>query len=313
MSAPQNISLTLPFSQAMQRVKVVLFQPFDAGKWFVIGFCAWLALLGEGGFHGGSGYNFGQGPGGGGRNLSAAFEQARDYVMNNLGWILPLAATLVVVGLAVWVVILWVSSRGQFMFLHCVTLNKAEVRAPWSKYRREANSLFRFRLVLALSWMALTLPLVAGAVILVVRMVQRGQASVGGVLGAVGCALATVALAIFLGVVAKLTKDFVVPIQLVRGGTCREGWRILLGLLSADVGSFILYFLFQIVLAMGILFCVAVIVLATCCIAGCFLLIPYLGTVLLLPVLMFKRAYSAYYLAQYGPGFDVFAPAVAPA
>jgi hypothetical protein len=43
------MSVTLPVGQAMDRVKKVLFQPFDFGRWLVIGFCAWLAYLGEGG------------------------------------------------------------------------------------------------------------------------------------------------------------------------------------------------------------------------------------------------------------------------
>jgi hypothetical protein len=62
------------------------------------------------------------------------------------------------------------------------------------------------------------------------------------------------------------------------------------------------------VLGIGISAVVFVAVIATCCILGCFLIIPYLGTVLLLPVLILKRAYSLYYLAQYGPEFDCFTP-----
>jgi hypothetical protein len=57
-------------------------------------------------------------------------------------------------------------------------------------------------------------------------------------------------------------------------------------------------------------------VLVTCCIAACFLALPFIGTVLLLPVLIFKRSYSLYYLAQYGPEYDVFpkpAPMAPPA
>ena len=50
------------------------------------------------------------------------------------------------------------------------------------------------------------------------------------------------------------------------------------------------------------------VVIATCCIAGCLMALPYLGTVLLLPVLVFNRAYALHYLAQFGPTFDVFAP-----
>ena len=54
MTTPsREISVVEPISPALEHVKRMLFQPFDLGKWFVIGFCAWLAYLGEAG--GGSG------------------------------------------------------------------------------------------------------------------------------------------------------------------------------------------------------------------------------------------------------------------
>jgi hypothetical protein len=51
----REISVTEPVSPALERVKTMLFKPFDLGKWFTIGFCAWLAFLGESG--GGGGFN----------------------------------------------------------------------------------------------------------------------------------------------------------------------------------------------------------------------------------------------------------------
>ena len=36
----REISVTEPVSPALERVKTMLFKPFDPGKWFVIGFCA---------------------------------------------------------------------------------------------------------------------------------------------------------------------------------------------------------------------------------------------------------------------------------
>jgi hypothetical protein len=45
------------------------------------------------------------------------------------------------------------------------------------------------------------------------------------------------------------------------------------------------------------------VVLLTCCVAGCFLAIPFVGTVLMLPVLVFDRAYSLIFLAQLGDGY----------
>ena len=41
------VSVVEPLSPAIDWVKTVLFRPFDLGKWFVIGFCAWLAQLGK--------------------------------------------------------------------------------------------------------------------------------------------------------------------------------------------------------------------------------------------------------------------------
>jgi hypothetical protein len=99
----------------------------------------------------------------------------------------------------------------------------------------------------------------------------------------------------------------------LRGGRCLNAWRELFGLISANVGHFVLYLLFQIVLGIAISAIVLAAILVTCCCACCLMAIPYIGTVLLLPVLMFKRAYSAHYLAQFGREYDVFAVPAAPA
>jgi len=49
---PSPVSVTLPVGPAIENVKRLLFRPFDLSKWFVIGFCAWLAYLGQrGGFN----------------------------------------------------------------------------------------------------------------------------------------------------------------------------------------------------------------------------------------------------------------------
>ena len=98
----------------------------------------------------------------------------------------------------------------------------------------------------------------------------------------------------------------------LRGGTCLDAWRGFFRLFSGHVGDLILYVLFQIVLVFSIGIIIAAVVLLTCCVAGCVMLFPYIGTVLLLPVIIFKRAYSLYYLAQFGPEYDVFPPSQPP-
>jgi len=302
---PTEISVTRPLGQAIDRVKLVLFRPFDLGKWFVIGFCAWLAQLGEQGFHGN--FNFGGGHHRG-RSFHHEFEQAKEFVMHNLYWIIPAAVALVALVIALWLVFTWLSSRGKFMFLHCVALDKAEVVLPWRKFAREGNSLFLFRILLGLIGTVLTLPLVAIILVNIFRMLQRGEPSAGGIVLSIGLMLVVIALAIVFALIGKLTKDFVVPIMFLRGVGWRNGWGEYWGVLSANIGHFVLYILFQIVLSLAILAIILVVIFATCCIAGCFMAIPYLGTVLLLPVFVFSRSYSLHYLAQYGRDYDVFPP-----
>jgi hypothetical protein len=80
--------------------------------------------------------------------------------MHNLAWIAPLAVGLILVSAAIWLVVMWLSSRGRFMFLHCVAANAAEVRVPWARFGPAANSLFLFRLVISLIGLVVMLPLV---------------------------------------------------------------------------------------------------------------------------------------------------------
>jgi hypothetical protein len=198
------------------------------------------------------------------------------------------------------------------MFLHCVALNKAEVEVPWKTYGREANSLFGFRLVLGLVSAAVSLPPLVLCGLKFFRMLMDDAWSVHGVLAAIGLGLAFLLAAMVFALVQKFTADFVVPIMYRQRRRCWEAWAEFGRLLKTHFGYVILYLLFQIVLSFAIGFVVLAIVLVTCCIAGCLLALPYLGTVLFLPVLVFKRSYSIHYLAQYGPEYDVFAPVELP-
>ena len=306
------MSVTLPVGQAMDRVKKVLFQPFDVGRWFVIGFCAWLACLGEGGGSPG-GFHFGGHHGRGAQSIRAAFEEARDYVLHNLAWIVPLAIALVVVSVAVWLILMWLSSRGRFMFLHCVALNAAEVRVPWIQFAPEANSLFLFRLVISLIGLVLMFPLVGGLVLVVLRMVFRERGQPRGPAAGRGVSVHHdrrrdrvldhwAADEGFCGAAAipapePLPRRVAGTGRLVHGATSATSFSI------SSSGS-----CWRLCIAVV----VVVAVLATCCIAGCLFALPYLGTVFLLPILVFERAYSLHYLAQFGRDYDVFSGITSP-
>jgi hypothetical protein len=297
---PPSISVTAPVSWALDRVKWMLFQPFDLGKWFVVGFCAWLAGLGE------SNYTFRFNERAGGGNFRESWQQTREYVMQNLAWILPLSVVVILAVMLLGLLVAWLNSRGKFLFLYCVALNRAEVKRPWQTLAREGNSLFWFQFVWGLIGLGLSVPLVIGLAMAIAQVFQRGAVSITEVLTVAGLGLALFSLFFAFVLVRKFTIDFVAPIMILRRASCAVAWREFLVLLFANVEHFVLYLLFQIVLTVAIGVVVILTILGTCCIAGCLMAIPYIGTVVLLPVLVFDRAYSLYYLAQFGPAYNLF-------
>lgn len=310
-SPPTPIGVTEPIMPAYERVKQMLFKPFDLGKWFTIGFCAWLATLGEsGGFN--TGYNYNTGRNHPTESFQHFYFQARDYVRENFYWIIPTAIVLALLSLALWVTLVWLSSRGKFMFLHCVALNAAEVQVPWQKYAGVANSLCWFRLGLGLVGMVVMLPLLVLIAVVIVKMIMMGQPNLPGIMLSVGLAMGLMVMVVIFSIIRKFLLDFVVPIMFLRDCKCLAAWREFFELLMSRPGQFALYLLFQIVLAIAIGALVIFAVIFTCCLAGCLMVLPYLGTVLLLPVLIFQRSYALYYLAQYGPQYDVFPTPPAP-
>jgi hypothetical protein len=160
--------------------------------------------------------------------------------------------------------------------------------------------------VVSLIGLGVMLPLVGGLLLVVLRMVLREAVRFEGLLQAVALVFVMIAIGTVFWIIGRLTKDFVVPLQFLHESRCLDTWRELRGLSRGNLGNLILYLLFRIVLAIAMAVVVVAAVLVTCCIAGCLFALPYLGTVFLLPILIFERAYSLYYFAQFGPAYDVF-------
>ena len=317
-----RISVIDPISPTFQRVNTILFKPFDIGKWFVIGFCAWLAYLGSGG---GPSFSFSYRQRQLGFEADQAFHQAKEFVLNNLHWLIPTVIAVAVLIIAIGVLITWLSSRGKFMFLHCVALNKAEIKVPWRKYQHQGNSLFLFRIVVGIISFVF-FALLIGVMAFIAIIAARTNAHIGApaIIALILLSLLIlVPVVIFFALFWKFTNDFVVPIMYLRASTCTAAWREFWTLLTSNKGRFTIYILFQIVigLAVGIIgasvgcLFACLLLCFTCGIAGCLMILPpfsigfgYIMTVLLLPLLVFTRSYSLLYFRQYGPTFDVFTP-----
>ena len=75
---------------------------------------------------------------------------------------LTIGSLLILLVLALALLFSWLSSRGRLMLLDGVVHNRGAILAPWKEYRREANSLFRGRLVLGLISFAVLIVLLLG-------------------------------------------------------------------------------------------------------------------------------------------------------
>lgn len=294
------ISVIEPISSALEKVKNILFKPFEINKWFTIGFCAWLAFLGR------SGVNFRCNlPFDNMQHSGLLIEQVQDFFSEHFSLIILLGSIGVLIGLAITVILLWLGSRGRFMFLHCIVENKAEVKIPWHKFREPANSLFVFKLISGfIAFVCLSLC----AVMIILSVKSDFYTSVSGIFAIVCLSLITFLAGVIIALFFKFTNDFIIPIMYLRFCSCTEAWRQFIQILLSRKGAFAVYILFQIVIVLVISAILMVLIIATCCCAALLLAIPYIGTVLMLPLLIFKRAYSLCYLSQFGPSYDVFLP-----
>lgn len=296
------LSVTAPISPAIERTKLILFQPFEIGKWFVLGFCAFLAFLGQGG--GGSG-NWGQGQFNQQGGSPPSGQQITDWITDHLALIAVVAMALLLVSIAVGGFFIWLSSRGKFMFLDGVVRNRGAVAEPWTLFRDLANSLALFRFVFSLVVSAVMLSILGIALIVVwpdLRANQFGGASLAAV---VGGGLVFFGVAIVAGVIQALLEDFVIPAMYLFDLPVMSAWSVVrTEVLAGRFWTIVLYFLMKLALGLAIGVIAIVATCATCCVVA----IPYLGTVILLPLVVFIRCYPLYFLEQLGPDWLVFEP-----
>ena len=104
----QHISVIEPITPAIKRAKEILFQPFDIAKWFVIGFCAWLSGLGNNNGGGGVGNILGRVS-----QSNQPIDDIKSTITAHLPLIIPALLSILALATAVWLILTWLSSRGE--------------------------------------------------------------------------------------------------------------------------------------------------------------------------------------------------------
>ena len=288
-----NIEIFKPFGEAFELMQKILFQPFDIKKWLVIGFAAWLANLG-----GGGGFNYRYSRREDMQKLNEAISQVPHPILV-IGVCVLIGFVLVLI-----VVFAWLRARGRFLFIDCIVKNRGAIAEPWRDFRKEGNSYFLFSLAVAFVFVIFAALLSLPLVMLAIKgryylYLHRDRLGIYVLL-----VIAAWVFVILLVIIAwALIASFMVPVIYRRRCRAYEAFRAAVSLIAAHPGEIVLYCLFLIILAIatGLISCFAI--CATCCIAA----IPYIGTVILLPVFVLLRSFSLSFLRQFGLGYDVWA------
>jgi hypothetical protein len=295
-----KIEIFAPFGAAFELMKRILFQPFDLRKWFVIGFAAFLSHL-----SGGSGSNFNSRAW---KNANWDFHSVTHNTVGTSGqmpaWVIPLIVLGVLAALAITAVFLWIGSRGRFIFTDCIVRNRGAIAEPWNEFRREGNSFFLFSVVVALVVLGIALIAFVPVLLPLLHGISGDAAAFTWTIGLVFF----IAVVLVIAVAWSLISQLMVPIMYRRRCSAMEAFRAAVGLIKKYPGPIILYLLFLFVLGMASAMVACLLACVTCCITA----IPYIGTVILLPIYVLLAGFTLIFLRQFGPDYDVWAGAVFP-
>jgi hypothetical protein len=285
-----KIEIFKPFGESFELMKKILFQPFDLKKWLVIGFAAWLANLGGGG--GGANFNYPDNRREEAHKLNETIGQIPQPVLITGICVLICFVLLLIVLFA------WLRARGRFIFVDCIVRNRAAIVEPWKELRAEGNSFFLFSLLVVFVLIAL---IVIAGLVLIVPFFPWGDQGQPGVAFWIGLSL-FVFIAVCVAFVWALTSQLMVPIMYRQRCRARLAFAQTVDLVTSHPGPILLYVLFLLLLAVAAVMISCAVTCATCCIAA----IPYVGTVILLPIPVALGAFSLLFMRQFGAAYDVW-------
>ncbi len=297
-----NITYLDPLSKGWERMKKILFRPFDLNKWFMLGFSAFLADLLGGSFSYSNTlrekidlHNY---------DITDGMRKAWEWLADNPLWFGLIASGSLLV-IALLVLFNWLSSRGKFMFLDNVVHDTALIEAPWKEFRKEGNSLFLWRLVFGII-------IFAGLLLLGILFFTTFSFGISEDFGlellfpVLWLILLFLLWIVVVGYISLFLNDFVVPIMYRYRISTTAAWRRFLPLLKEHFWYFFLYGLFIFFIGIAVTIALIIAALMTCCIGLLLLVIPYINSVALLPVTVTFRSLSLYFLEQFGPDYRLF-------
>ncbi len=277
------------FSAAWRKMKETLFRPFNWSTWLVLSLGFWLAQLGEGGarvdlpFKPGTGAEITDA-------LTNSLQSAADATGTTVMMFLLIAGSVfflfvLVIGL----ILLWVRSRARFITLDMMIrgVSADSFGARWNTFARQGNSFFLAQILLFVFLFLLGIAFVAltgiGA-----AMALRENSSASDICLLIGAGIVFGLFAFLAWIYLQLYQDYGAVLMYRSGCSGHEAIRALNRKLFSKPGVFIRYLLGFFIIVMLAAFGVGLFSCLTCCIGAIILAIPFVGTMVLLPVFVFR-------------------------
>jgi hypothetical protein len=294
-----KIEIFKPFGEAFELTNKILFQPFDLKKWLVIGFAAFLS-----GHLAGVGFNF-PSPFGDFQSHRATHDMIPDHLEQWKPWLVAAVVVLALLFFALVIALTWLKARGHFIFTDCIVRNQAAIAAPWREYRNEGNSYFLFLLAVMFVILLLAGLIVGSAFGL--GWLKQGTDDTGSI-ASIGLIVFLFVFWVSIVIFLSIAAYFMVPVMYRKRCRAVQAFRDVTLLMMHHAGSFFLFCLFGVVLILAVLMIGVIVTCATCCLAA----LPYIGTVILLPVFVCLHAFALVFIRQFGPDYDVWASFMPP-
>lgn len=331
------ISVGTAVTRALARTRYVLFTTFDIAKWLALALCAFLAQCESGSLISqvnnmpSSWMPRPPGTPPGPATMPAATsapatqsatsmpstapstqpvlrrvslgEQWLKWITANVGWAVAFAASAMLVLIAIAALCSWISSRGQLMFIDGIVQNRAAIAEPWRACSHLGNSLFGWSLALNLVGLLLTAGIVGIGVAIAWSDLHSQSFGAPAITAIVVTSVLMLGNALAFTLIRMLLQDFVVPAMYLHNLRVRPAWILVKNeIISGYVGEVVLFYLMGIVVGLATATIATALSCATCCITA----LPYIGTVILLPLFVFKRCYALCFIDQFGPRWTVF-------
>lgn len=306
-----NVSYVEPLRLSLARMTRMLFRPARFGFWITLGFAAFLSEY--------LSWGLGRGRlGGHARGAHTPDAIPADVLGSIIDFLRNPIVTAVAIGIAIcavvaYVLITWISSRGRFIFLDNVARERAAIVEPWRRYKRIGNSLFVWRLVFNTIVLIIVGAIVAPFLAAIAALIHAHSFRFTDLFALLPLPLMLAPVGLIAWYVHLCRTSFVEPIMYRDDVGALAAWGRFNELFVRRPVPFVVYGMYSIVLlavAVGVVFGFGV---ATLGLGFVLLALPYVGSVVLLPLEVTARALGPEFLAQFGPEYATLSEHAAPA